>query len=69
MMLMSESQGELFAYTVDLERRVRSGDPLRRVLAAVDFTLARRMVAHCYGYNGHVLADPAMLGRAEGVMS
>lgn len=31
--------------------------------AAVDFTFARRLVAHCYGNNGHVSADPAMQRR------
>jgi transposase len=61
MMGIHEGQKELFAYTVDLERRVRSDHPLRRVLAAVDFTFARELVAHCYGHNGHVSADPAML--------
>lgn len=61
MMGIHEGQKELFAYTVDLERRVCSDHPLRRVRAAVDFTFARGLVAHCYGHNGHVSADPAML--------
>ena len=61
MMGIHEGQKELFAYTVDLERRMRTDHPLRRVLAAVDFTFARSLVAHCYGHNGQVSADPAML--------
>ena len=35
--------------------------PLRRVLALIDFTFAREVVAHTYGGNGNVSVDPAVL--------
>ena len=56
-----EAQGELFSYGVDLERRVRTDHPLRRVQALIDFTFARAAVAHTYGENGNVSVDPVVL--------
>ncbi len=52
MMGQHEGQKALFSYQVDLDRRVRVDHPLRGVQAAVDFTLARGVVAHTYGENG-----------------
>jgi hypothetical protein len=51
----------LFAYRVDLEQRVRTDHPLRRVAAVVDFSFVRDQVAPCYGYNGHVSVDPVVI--------
>jgi transposase len=54
-------QQELFNYRVNLEQRVHADHPLRRVNAMVDFTFARTAVARCYGENGNVSVDPAVL--------
>lgn len=51
----------MFSYNVNLEKRVRADHPLRRVASVIDFTFARKMVAHTYGQNGHVSVDPAVL--------
>ena len=56
-----EGQKELFSYSVDLDRRVRTDHPLRRVLSAMSFTFARVEVAHTYGKNGHVSIDPVIV--------
>lgn len=39
MMGQQKSERELFSYAVNLEKRVRSDHPLRRVAAAIDFSL------------------------------
>ena len=44
--------------SLDLEARVPAGHPLRRVLAAVDFSFVRALVAPLYGYNGNESVDP-----------
>ena len=54
-------QKELFAFSVDLDRRVHADHPLRRVAAMIDFTFARAAVAHTYGGNGNESVDPAVL--------
>jgi transposase len=54
-------QKELFAYHIDLDRRVHAGHPLRRVQTMIDFTFARAVVAPTYGKNGHESVDPAVL--------
>jgi transposase len=61
MMGQQDGQKELFSYNVDLDRRVRADHPLRRVANLIDFTFARREVAHTYGTNGNVSVDPAVL--------
>jgi transposase len=52
---------ELFSYKVNLDKRVRSDHPLRRIAAEIDFTFIRAEVAASYGHNGHVSIDPAIL--------
>jgi len=61
MMGQQKSEPELFNYAVNLERRVRSDHPLRRVAALVDFGFVRKQVAHCYGSKGNVSVDPAVI--------
>jgi transposase len=61
MMGQQQPQKELFSYQVDLDKRVRSEHPLRRVAAAIDFTFARAEVQATYGYNGNVSVDPAVV--------
>jgi transposase len=52
---------QLFHYNLNLEKRVRSDHPLRRVLQCVDFDFVRKAVANCYGGNGHKSEDPIVI--------
>ena len=61
MMGQQKSERELFSYALNLEKRVRSDHPLRRVAAVIDFGFVRAEVAHCYGSNGHVSVDPEVI--------
>lgn len=45
MMGRQKSERELFSYAINLEKRVRSDHPLRRVAAALDFGFVREEVA------------------------
>ncbi len=60
---MGQQKGEreLFNYEVNLEKRVRSDHPLRRVAGAIDFKFVRQEVAHCYGVNGNESVDPEVI--------
>ena len=61
--MMGEQKGEqkLFSYAVNLEKRVRSDHPLRRVAALIDFKFVREEVAHCYGSKGNISVDPEVI--------
>jgi transposase len=61
MMGLHQPQSELFSYRVNLDQRVRSDHPLRRVAQAVDFSFVRAEVADCYGDNGNESVDPVIL--------
>jgi transposase len=61
MMGQQKGEGELFSYAINLEKRVRSDHPLRRVAAAIDFKCVREEVAHCYGSKGNVSVDPEVI--------
>jgi transposase len=61
MMGVKQPQKELFSYQVDLDRRVRQDHPLRKIRQAIDFSFVRQEVDGCYGYNGHVSVDPAVI--------
>lgn len=61
MMGQQTNQKDLFTYNIDLDRRVRPDNPLRRIAAAVDFAFVRQEVAHTYGYNGNVSVDPVVI--------
>lgn len=61
MMGEQKSERELFSYAVNLEKRVRSDHPLRRVAAAIDFKFVREKVAHRYGSKGQVSVDPEVI--------
>jgi transposase len=60
-MSVHQAQNEMFSYEVNLDKRVRSDHPLRRVLRAVDFSFVRGEVEQFYGYNGHRSVDPVVL--------
>ncbi len=61
MMGIHQPQKELFSYQVDLDRRVRTDHPLRRLNAVLDLSFVRAEVAGCQGSNGHVSVDPVVL--------
>jgi transposase len=61
MMGTRKEQKELFNYAVDLDRRVRSDHPLRKIRSVVDFSFVRQEVAGSYGYNGHISEDPTVI--------
>jgi transposase len=61
MMGEQKSERELFNYAVNLEKRVRSNHPLRRVAAAIDFGFVREEVAHCYGKKGNESVAPEVI--------
>ena len=60
MMGVQDSQNELFSYSVNLEKRVRSDNPLRKVNEHIDFTFVREDVKNLYGHNGNESVDPAV---------
>jgi len=61
MMGQQNQQKDLFGYNIDLDRRVRAENPLRKVAGAVDFSFARAEVEHTYGHNGNVSVDPVVI--------
>jgi len=61
MMGKQQEQKDLFSYAVDLDRRVRAENPLRRIRERIDFSFVREEVKGCYGYNGNVSEDPAVI--------
>jgi transposase len=61
MMGLQNQQKELFGYNIDLDRRVRADNPLRKVAAVIDFSFARAEVQHTYGRNGNVSVDPVII--------
>src|SRR6266850_7343848 len=61
MMGQQNQQKEMFSYHVDLDRRVRADNPLRKIASAVDFSFARTVVQHTYGQNGNVSVDPVVI--------
>lgn len=61
MMGQHEPQLSLFAYRVDLDRRVPADHRLRPVLEQIDFSFVRKSVAAKYGYNGNESVDPEII--------
>ena len=63
MMGTQKSEPQLFNYAVNLEKRVRSNHPLRRVKALIDFSFVREEVARTYGRNGNESVPPEVIMR------
>ena len=61
MMGIKQRQQHLFNYQVNLDKRVRSDHPLRRINEIIDFTFVRYRVEKYYGYNRNVSVDPAVI--------
>jgi transposase len=58
---IQQSDPKLFHYGVNLEKRVRSSNPLRAIKGAVDFSFVRPRVAGFYGREGHQSEDPIVI--------
>lgn len=58
---IQKSDPKLFHYGVNLEKRVRPGNPLRGIKKAVDFGFVRARVAGFYGSDGHQSEDPIVI--------
>ena len=61
MMGHQEPQKDLFSYRIDLDKRVRPDNPLRRIAEKIDFTFVREEVAKFYGKNGNESVDPVII--------
>lgn len=55
------NQDKLFHYSIDLENRVRSDHPLRRIKELIDFDFIYDEVADKYGKNGNVSIPPPVI--------
>ncbi len=61
MMGLHQSQNDLFAYSVQLDQRVRPEHPLRQINTLVDFSFVRAETARFYGSNGNLSVDPVII--------
>jgi transposase/RNase P protein component len=55
------AQDQLFAYGVNLEKRVPPEHLLRKIAGVLDLSFARAAVAASYGERGHVSEDPVVI--------
>lgn len=55
------SQGKLFYENINLEQRIRSNHPLRKVAQRIDFDFIYDEVKDLYGDNGHVSVPPPVI--------
>jgi len=58
---IQSSEPKLFHYGVNLEKRVRANNPLRRIQELIDFSFVRAEVAERYGRDGHESEDPIVI--------
>ena len=56
-----ETDEKLFYYGINLNKRIRVDNPLRRIQEVVDFGFVREAVADCYGRKGHESEDPIVI--------
>jgi transposase len=63
MMRDEDSQVPIWSYWVNLDKRVRSDHPLRRIRAALDLSFVREQVAHTYGRRGNKSVPPEVIVR------
>jgi transposase len=56
-----DPQKQLWSYQVNLDKRVRSDHPLRRINQALDLDFVRPEVAKFYGTKGNVSDDPVVI--------
>jgi len=63
MMGERDPQAPLWNYRVNLDKRVRSDHPLRRINAVLDLSFVRQAVAHTYGLRGNKSVPPEVIMR------
>ena len=61
MMGERDPQKQLWSYQVNLDKRVRSDHPLRRINRALDLDFVRPEVGKLYGTKGNVSEDPVVI--------
>src|SRR5260370_39998619 len=61
MMGERDPQKQLWSYQVNLDKRMRSDHPLRRINQALDLDFVRPEVAKFYGTKGNVSEDPVVI--------
>src|ERR1700757_4103027 len=61
MMGERDPQKPLLSYQVNLDKRVRSDHPLRRINQVLDLDFVRPEVAQFYGAKGNVSEDPVVI--------
>ena len=54
-------QRSLFHYGINIDKRVRSNHPLRKVSELIDFDFIYQEVNECYGHNGNVSVPPPVI--------
>jgi transposase len=63
MMGERDPQAPLWNYRVNLDKRVRSDHPLRRINGMLDLSSVRQAVAHTYGRRGNKSVPPEVIVR------
>jgi transposase len=61
MMGSRDPQKQLWSYHVNLDKRVRSDHPLRKLNEVLKLDFVREEVANFYGIKGNVSEDPAAM--------
>jgi transposase len=61
MMGEHDPQKQLWSYQVNLDKRVRSDHPLRRIDETLELDFVRQEVAQFYGTKGNVSEDPVVI--------
>lgn len=56
-----QPQSNLFHYGINLDQRVRSNHPLRKINEVIDFDFAYNEVRHFYGRNGNESVPPPVI--------
>ena len=54
-------QRSLFHYGINIDKRIRSNHPLRKVSELIDFDFIYQEVNECYGHNGNVSVPPPVI--------
>jgi len=61
MMGKRDPEKQLWNYRVNLDKRVRSDHPLRRINETLELDFVRREVVRFYGTKGNVSEDPVVI--------
>ena len=54
-------QKQLWSYQVNLDKRVRSDHPLRRIKERLELDFVRQEVVQFYGIKGNISEDPVVI--------